>query len=213
MTMMNDRKTTRRALLALGATVPFLLPRGAAAQMDPGRAANFIKTTGDAMVATLNSTTLTLPQRRERVANILRQAVDIEGTGRFILGRWWRAASPAEQQEYLRLFEETLIRNLAGRFGEFQGVRFSLGRSQQRTEDDVLVTTVVERPGSPPLNLDWRVADVNGQPRVVDLVAEGTSLRLTQRSEYSSVVQRGGGQVSALLVAMRGQLSQMQARQ
>jgi len=195
------------------ATLPFLLPNGAEAQMDPARAASFIKATGDGMVAALNSTALTLPQRRERVANVLRQAVDIEGTGRFILGRWWRVASPAEQQEYLRLFEETLIRNLAGRFGEFQGVRFSLGRSQQRTDDDALVTTMVESPGSPPLNLDWRVADVNGQPRVVDLVAEGTSLRLTQRSEYSSVVQRGGGQVSALLTAMRGQLSQMQARQ
>lgn len=204
---------SRRALLALCATLPFLQPGGAAAQMDPNRAASFIQQTGEAMVATLNSTTLTLPQRRERVANILRQAVDIEGTGRFILGRWWRVASPAEQQEYLRLFEETLIRNLASRFGEFQGVRFAMGRSQQRTEDDVLVTTIVERPGTPPINLDWRVADVNGHPRVVDLVAEGTSLRLTQRSEYSSVVQRGGGQVSALLTAMRGQLSQMQARQ
>lgn len=185
----------------------------ALAQMDPARAAPFIQATGDELVAALNSTTMNPQQRRDRVAAILRQRVDMEGTGRFILGRWWRVATPAEQQEYLRLFEETLIRNLAGRFGEFQGVRFSLGRSQQRTEDDALVTTIVERPGSPALNLDWRVAEVNGQPRVVDLVAEGTSLRLTQRSEYSSVVQRGGNQISSLLVAMRGQLNQMQARQ
>jgi phospholipid transport system substrate-binding protein len=130
----------------------------------------------------------------------------VEGTGRFILGRWWRTASPAEQQEYLRLFEQTLIRNLASRFGDYQGVRFELGRSQQRTEDDALVTTIVERPGSAPFTLDWRVGDVGGQPKIVDLVAEGTSLRLTQRSEYSAVVQRGGNQISALLNAMRQQL-------
>ena len=146
-----------------------------------------------------------LQARRERVAAILRRAVDIEGTGRFILGRWWRTASPAEQQEYLQLFEQTLIRNLAGRFGEYQGVRFAMGRSQQRTEDDVLVTTVVERPGSAPFTLDWRVGDIGGQPKIVDLVAEGTSLRLTQRSEYSAVVQRGGNQIGALLTAMRQQ--------
>jgi phospholipid transport system substrate-binding protein len=82
-----------------------------------------------------------------------------------------------------------------------------MGRSQQRTEDDVLVTTVIERPGSPAITLDWRVGDIGGQPKVVDLVAEGTSLRLTQRSEYSAVVQRGGNQVGALLVAMRQQLA------
>lgn len=202
--------TSRRIALLTG--LGLALPLPALAQMDATRAVNFIQATGQALVEALNSTRMNAAQRREQVANILRQAVDIEGTGRFILGRWWRVASPAEQQEYLRLFEETLLRNLAARVGEYQGVRFTLGRSQQRTEEDVLVTTVVERAGSAAVNLDWRVADVNGQPRVVDLVAEGTSLRLTQRSEYSAVVQRGGNQVGALLSAMRGQLAQMQAR-
>lgn len=189
------------ALLALPA-----LP--ARAQMDPNRAAAFIQATGQELVAVLNSNA-PVERRRAAVADILRRAVDIEGTGRFILGRWWRTASPAEQQEYLRLFEEVLIRNLASRFGEYQGVQFALGRSQQRTEDDALVTTVVQRPGSAAFNLDWRVAEVNGQPRIVDLVAEGASLRLTQRSEYSAVIQRGGNQVGTLLVAMRQQIAQL----
>jgi phospholipid transport system substrate-binding protein len=194
----------RRPLLAtLLAAAPFAR---AAAEIDPNRAAAFIQATGEEMVAVLNSNA-PLQARRERVAAILRRAVDVEGTGRFILGRWWRTATPAEQQEYLQLFEQMLIRNLASRFGEYQGVRFAMGRSQQRTEDDVLVTTVIERPGSPAITLDWRVGDIGGQPKVVDLVAEGTSLRLTQRSEYSAVVQRGGNQVGALLVAMRQQLA------
>lgn len=200
----------RRAALLAG--LGLSLPRPAAAQMDAARAVTFIQTAGEAIVAAINNLSVTPTQRQERVASLLRQTLDIEGIGRFILGRWWRVATPAEQQEYLRLFEETVVRNLASRFGSYQGVRFSLGRSQQRTEDDVLVTTVVERPGTEAFNLDWRVADVNGQPRVVDMVAEGTSLRLTQRSEYSAVIQRGGNQVSALLTAMRGQLQQMRAR-
>ena len=57
------------------------------------------------------------------------------------------------------------------------------------------------------------MGDVNGQPRVVDVIAEGTSLRLTQRSEYSSVIQRNNGQVGALLQAMRGQIQQLAARE
>ncbi|MCX8133097.1 MAG: ABC transporter substrate-binding protein [Roseococcus sp.] len=200
--MTPPNRIARRALLALPAALAPLAARAQA--MDPQRAAAFIQSTGEELVAVLNSSA-PLAERRDQVAAILRRAVDIEGTGRFILGRWWRVATPAEQQEYLRLFEESLIRNLASRFGEFQGVRFSLGRSQARTEEDVLVTTLVERPNTAPLVLDWRVAEVNGQPRIVDLVAEGSSLRLTQRSEYSSVIQRNGNQVSALLAAMRAQ--------
>ena len=118
-----------------------------------------------------------------------------------------------EQAEYIKLFEETLIRNLSARFGEYQGVRFSLGRSQQRTEDDVLVNTIIERPNSAPFALDWRVGEIGGHPKVVDVIAEGTSLRLTQRSEYSSVIQQNNGAVSALLVAMKRQIQQLAARE
>jgi len=187
--------------------------RSARAQgADPARAAQFIQSTGQELVAALNSNA-PVERRRQQVAAILRRAVDIEGVGRFILGRWWRQASPAEQGEYMRLFEETLIRNLSARFGEYQGVRFSLGRSQQRAEEDVLVNTVIERPNIAPFSLDWRVGNVGGQPKVVDVIAEGTSLRLTQRSEYSSVIQRNNGQVSALLAAMRNQIQQLAARE
>ncbi|WP_043365823.1 phospholipid-binding protein MlaC [Belnapia sp. F-4-1] len=204
----------RRALLG---TALFLTVAGfagpAQAQADIGRASNFIQTTGQELVAAINDQTRDLPVRRQRVAAVLRRAVDVERVGRFILGRWWNQASPQEQQEYLKLFEETLIRNLSARFGEYQGVRFSLGRTQQRTEDDVLVNTVIERPNTAPFSLDWRVADVGGQPKVVDVIAEGTSLRLTQRSEYSSVIQRNNGSVAALLTAMRGQIQQLAQRE
>lgn len=206
----------RRLFLALALPLGLAgLPgaRPAHAQAESSRAATFIKTTGEELVAAINDTTRDAAARRLRVAAVLRRAVDIEGVGRFILGRWWRQASPQEQQEYLKLFEETLIRNLSARFGEYQGVRFSLGRAQQRAEDDVLVNTVIERPNSAPFTLDWRVGEIGGQPKVVDVIAEGTSLRLTQRSEYSSVIQRNNSQVSALLAAMRGQIAQLVARE
>ncbi|PWC29524.1 ABC transporter [Pseudoroseomonas aestuarii] len=213
---MRQNRMHRRSLLAAAWAAPFSMvalgSSPARAEMDINRAANFIEATGQELVGALNSRA-PVAERRQRVAAILRRAVDVEGVGRFILGRWWRTASPAEQQEYMKLFEETLIRNLSARFGEYEGVRFSLGRSQQRTEDDALVNTVIERPNTAPFSLDWRVGEVGGQPRVVDVIAEGTSLRLTQRSEYSAVISRNGGQVSALLDAMRRQVAALAARE
>lgn len=210
-----DGMTRRDLILAASAlAIPAMFRGTAHAQgVDTGRAASLIETAGQELVSALNNTGLSVAQRRERVAGVLRRTIDIEGTGRFILGRYWRTASPQEQQDYLRLFDEIIIRNLSARFGEYQGVRFTMGRSQQRTEEDVLVNTIVERPNSPSFSLDWRVADLGGQLKVVDVIAEGTSLRLTTRSEYSSVIQRNGGQVGALLTAMRQQIAQLAARE
>lgn len=207
-----NRRLLLASALALPFTAQFLAAGAARAQVDIGRASSFIEATGRDLVSAINAQQ-DIATRRQQVAAILRRAVDVDGVGRFVLGRWWRVASPAEQQEYMRLFEETLIRNLSSRFGEYQGVRFSLGRSQQRTEDDALVNTVIEPPNSAPFSLDWRVSEVGGQPRVVDVIAEGTSLRLTQRSEYSAVISRNGGQVAALLDAMRRQIAALAARE
>jgi phospholipid transport system substrate-binding protein len=184
-----------------------------AQQMDINRATAFVNKAGQDLVTAINDQRLNQTQRRDRVASVLRNAIDIEGTGRFILGRYVRQASPGELQDYLKLFDEIIIRNLSSRFGEYRGVQFSLGRSQQRTEEDALVSTQVDRPNTPTFTLDWRVAEINGQPKVVDVIAEGTSLRLTTRSEYAAVIQRNGGRVAALLDAMRGQIAQLAARE
>lgn len=201
----------RRAVVAAGAA-SILWPGISGAAIDSARAAEFIRTTGNRLVAIINGGG-SVEERRTRVAEVLRTAVDIEGVGRFILGRWWNVATEAERREYLRLFEEIIIRNLSSRFGELAGVRFSLGRVQPRAEDDVLVSTEVVQPGSAPFALDWLVAEVGGQPKVVDVVAEGASLRLTTRSEYSSVISRNGGRVGPLLDAMRQQIARLAAQE
>ena len=208
--------TTHSRRTAIAAATLVLAGQAAPARAqvaDIARASAFIQQTGNELVAAINDTRAPVAQRRERVAAVLRKSVDIQGVGRFIIGRWRRQATPQEQADYMRLFEETLIRNLSSRFGEYQGVRFSLGRTQQRTEDDVLVNTLIERANSATFALDWRVAEVGGQPKIVDVIAEGTSMRLTQRSEYSSVVTRNNGQIAALLAAMQQQIQQMAARE
>jgi len=209
--MMRRISAPRRLLLT--SLLGFAALPARAQQMDISRATAFVDKAGQDLVNAINDPRLTLAQRRDRVASILRTAIDIEGTARFILGRHVRQATAAELQDYLKLFDEIIIRNLSARFGEYRGVKFSLGRSQQRTEEDALVSTFVERPNTPAFTLDWRVAEINGQPKVVDVIAEGTSLRLTTRSEYSAVIQRNGGRVAALLEAMRGQISQLVARE
>lgn len=206
------RLSLSRRILMFGCLGLAIAPAHAQ-QMDINRATAFVNKAGQDLVTAINDQRLNQTQRRDKVASVLRNAIDIEGTGRFILGRYVRQASPGELQDYLKLFDEIIIRNLSSRFGEYRGVQFSLGRSQQRTEEDALVSTLVERPNTPAFTLDWRVAEINGQPKVVDVIAEGTSLRLTTRSEYAAVIQRNGGRVAALLDAMRGQIVQLAARE
>jgi phospholipid transport system substrate-binding protein len=45
-----------------------------------------------------------------------------------------------------------------------------------------------------------------GSPKITDVIAEGISLRVTQRSDYVSFLQRNNGNIDALIDAVRRQL-------
>src|SRR5712675_72823 len=49
-------------------------------------------------------------QRQARFRELFRDDFDLAGIGQFVLGRYWRVATPQEQQEFLGLFQEYLVR-------------------------------------------------------------------------------------------------------
>ena len=73
--------------------------------------------------------------------------------------------------------------------------------------DGIYVPTVVERSGNKPVNITWLVTDAGGTMRIGDVIAEGMSLRMTQRSDYASFLSHHGYDVNALVNAMRQQVN------
>jgi phospholipid transport system substrate-binding protein len=183
-----------------------MLPLPALAQADP--AVQFIQTKGDALLAVVNGSE-PVAAKKAAVERLLLETVDVDGVGRFVTGRYWRTATADEQRQFQALFRDLLVETIGARFGELQGLQFSITGPTRRDEESIGVATVITRPAQPPANVEWRVAGEGGQFRVIDLIAEGTSLRLTQRSEYTSVLQRNNGRFAALLTAMQRQLAQL----
>jgi phospholipid transport system substrate-binding protein len=194
----------RRNFLTL-ATLSVLFPLSVRAQ-GAEKAAAFVKSTGDRLVAVVNGPGSTSAKRAE-MTQIINSDVDVEGIGRFCLGRYWKQATPEQQKQYLALFHEVLVTNITSKLGEYQGVTFTMGRSRPQDEEAVVSTTVV-RPNNPPTAVDWIIANPTGAPKIVDVVAEGTSLRLTQRQDYASYLTHNNGSVDALIAAMKNQISQ-----
>jgi phospholipid transport system substrate-binding protein len=125
---------------------------------------------------------------------------------RFSLGRFWRNASAAQQQRYTELFHQVLLNYIGTKLGDYRGVRFTLGRVQQR-DDNAVVSTVVVRPNNSPTNVDWIVSNSANDPKIIDVIAEGTLLRLTQRQDYASYLSHNNNSVAALIDAMRQQVA------
>jgi phospholipid transport system substrate-binding protein len=182
-----------------------LLSRRAQAQA-VAKATAFVQQTGDRLVAIVNGN-LGAADRRRGLSEILETAVDVDGIARFCLGRFWRTASPDQQQRFLAAFHEVLVTNISSKLGEYKGVTLAVQHGRE-DEDEAIVTTIVNRPNNPPTIVDWVIEHPTTAPRIVDVKAEGTSLRLTQRQDYASYLARNNNDIDALINAMKQQTAQ-----
>ena len=100
----------------------------------------------------------------DRVAEFRRLLVngfDLRTIGRFILGRYWRRATPAERQEFEQLFEDYIVATYAARLGRYQGETLSVGATRDDGKGDILVSTEIVPREGPAARVEWRVASAS----------------------------------------------------
>jgi phospholipid transport system substrate-binding protein len=180
--------------------------RSAFADSGVDRAGAFIKATSDKLVAVVNGPGSAQDKRRS-MTDIIDTAVDVDAVAKFSLGRFWRQASAEQQKLYLHLFHQVLVTSITAKIGDYQGVRIAVGKAQMRDEE-AWVSSIVERPNNPPTNVDWVISNPAATPKIIDVVAEGTSMRLTQRSDYASYLAHNNNDIDSLISAMRQQVGQ-----
>ena len=197
---------SRRAFLlggtALGATiaVPGLLWAAASPQAVAG-AQSFITNLAQQGLTILQSTGGKIEQREAQFRNLLANSFDMPFIARFALGKYWRKATPQQRADYVALFTEFILKSYSRRMGGYSGETFSVSSARTAGKKDIMVKTQIVQPGGPPIKADWRVRPQKGQFKIIDIMVEGVSMAVTQRSEFSAVVRQRG--VPGLLQALR----------
>ena len=187
-----------------------------ATQVEPGA---FVQALGEKTIDVIKEPESSPDQRKRHVRELLSEYFDLDTIGRFVLGRHWRAATPAQRREYATLFRtfipetyavrfEALRETIFARSGDdagrvFEALRVRIIQVRRVNERDSLVTTEIGLPGRAPLHVAYRVRAGNGALKIVDVIAEGLSLLITRRSEFAAVVKRHG--IEGLLAMLRAQ--------
>lgn len=198
------------ALMLAGvlALAPSLAPSGQARANSPADAEAFISDLADRAINELNTDGLSDEDRRARFRELMDEGFDIETLARFVLGRYWRAAEPAEREEFIDTFTRMAMQRFLPVFSEFSDDDFEItdARADSNADGVYLVTTRVQLPNSSEQpEVQWRVRQNDGGFRIIDVVAEGVSMAITLRSEYGSVIQREGG-VSGLTAMLNDRI-------
>ncbi len=141
-------------------------------------------------------------ERREAVFRaILAQNFNLDFIGRFAVGRYWQAMSAEQRDEYQALFSEFVLRTYASMLGGYVDEKFTVQNVTEAGQRDTIISSLITGAKREPIHADWRVRLFDGRPQIIDVSVGGISMSITQREQFSSVVQRDG--VEGLLEVLR----------
>ena len=182
------------AVFLLGALRP--VP---AAAINAGEPSQFIQDLGNNAVRMVSNSNLSKSDKAEQFRKLLEDGFALPSIARFALGRYWRTADEAQRQRYTKLFEDYIVASYSARFNEYEGETFRIVNETMTEQGAAVVTTSIQRPHGQPVQVDWHVRDHDGKLKIVDVVIEGISMTLTQRSDFAAAIRQSGGNLDRFL--------------
>jgi phospholipid transport system substrate-binding protein len=172
-------------------------------------ASQYITDLSQTAIDQLSPDDISAAERAERARKILEENFAGRDLARFVLGRYWRVASEQQRDRFMTLLREVALTRFLPTFQHLSMDQVTIERAiaDPQAQGVARVITRVDVPDRSPVKLAWRVRPTDdGSFQIVDIMAEGVSMAITLRSEYSSVIEQNGGQVEALLTRLEDRL-------
>ena len=145
--------------------------------------------------------TLNKEERVEKLKEIARETVDINGIGFYSLGAHRKGLTEEQITEYKKVFAEYFLKSFSSRLAEYSNPEIEVNSKKIVNKNYTIVSsTLVATESRPEVKIEWRVYTKNPDNLLIrDLIIEGLSLARTQKEEFSSIISSNDGKIEALL--------------
>jgi phospholipid transport system substrate-binding protein len=132
-------------------------------------------------------------QVTQYVSSVVTVHTDFDKIAPLVLGKYWKTATPEEQERFKREFQMLIIRTYSRAFVEYNDwtIRFMpLEMSSETTK--VVVKTEVLQPSIQPVSVNYRMFLAKGEWKVYDIMIDGVSLVTNYRSTFNEEIKTKG---------------------
>ena len=170
---------------------------------------DFVQQNIDKGYSLLKNKTLADADRHAQFRTFMLSISDMRRIGIFALGQYANRLSQAETNTYFSAFTDYAIPLYEGWLSKYNERTLKITGTVQRATDDFVVGANAVSPtnqAAQPFKVSFRIRKAaDGSFVVTDMTAEGISLALTLRSDFTAFLQQHGGRVSDLIGRLRSQ--------
>ena len=163
----------------------------------------FVQSTVNRAAKTLGGT-LTKEERVEKLKDIARDTVDIDGIGFYSLGAHRKNLTEEQIAKYKKVFSQYFLKSFSSRLAEYSNPEIEVNSKKIVNKNYTIVSsTLVATDSRPKVSIEWRVYTKNPDNLLIrDLIIEGLSLARTQKEEFSSIINSNNGKIEPLLKSL-----------
>ena len=147
---------------------------------------------------------LTKEERIDRLKDIARETVDIDGIGSYSLGSHKKGLSEDQLNKYKKVFTKYFLKSFSSRLAEYSNPEINVISKKIINKNYTMVSSIlVSTESRPEVKIDWRIYTKDPDNLLIrDLIIEGLSLARTQKEEFSSIMNSNDGKIEVLLKSL-----------
>ena len=160
----------------------------------------FVQSTVNRAAKTLSGN-LSKEERVEKLKDIARDTVDVNGIGFYSLGAHRKNLTEDQLDKYKKVFAEYFLKSFSSRLAEYSNPEIEVDSKRVINKNYTIVSsTLVSTDSRPKVKIEWRIYTKDPDNLLIrDLIIEGLSLARTQKEEFSSIINSNDGKIEALL--------------
>ena len=109
------------------------------------------------------------------------------------VGKYWRSATPEQKQALVTEFRNMLVRTYTKVFTVYRDQTVDVKPFRMAADDtEVTVKTIINKPGSQPVPVDYEMKKAADGWKVFDISIEGVSMVMSYRGTFASQIDESG---------------------
>jgi phospholipid transport system substrate-binding protein len=134
-------------------------------------------------------------ERYRNLEPVIEQVFALPLVTRLSVGPDWAKFSPEQQKQTIAAFTRFTVANYAYNFRDFDGQKFEIDDNVVSRGADKIVQTRVIPAHDTPVTLLYRMHEVDGTWKIIDVFSNGVSELTTRRSDFAVAIASGGAPV------------------
>lgn len=182
------------ARLAMLLCAVFLVPAPDSAHgavSDPG--AMQVQTLTDALLKSMRAgRSESMAERYRNLEPVIEQTFALPLVTRLAVGPDWAKFPPDQQKAVIAAFTRFTVANYAHNFNDYDGQKFEIEDNVLTRGEDKIVRTRIIPTHDTPVSLLYRMHQVDGTWRIVDVYSNGVSELAQRRTDFAAALAAGG---------------------